>query len=196
MSRIRRRFDKAYYDRFYRNPSTRASTPAAAKRLAAFIGAYLRYLELPPRSILDIGCGTGSLLRALQREFPKARSHGLEVSDYLCRRSGWEQGSIADYDGADFDLVVCNDVLPYLDDKSCNRALANIARACRTASFIGVLTEEDLPHCDRARTDAQQIVRPAQWYRRRLRKAFRNVGGGLYLKHPVPVAVWALDALD
>ena len=196
MSRTRRRFDKAYYDRFYRNPSTRASTPAAAKKLAAFIGAYLRHLELPPRSILDVGCGTGSLLRALGREFPKARCHGLEVSGYLCGRYGWEHGSIANYGGTDFDLVICNDVLPYLDDKACNLALANIARACNTASFIGVLTEEDLPNCDRARTDAQQIVRPAQWYRRRLRRAFRNVGGGLYLKQPVPVTVWALDALD
>ena len=147
MNPTRRRFDKAYYDRFYRNPGTRASTPAAAKKLAAFISAYLRYLDLAPRSILDVGCGTGSLLRALGREFPKARCHGLEISDYLCARYGWEQSSIADYGTtACFELVVCNDVLPYLEDKACSKALANIGQICTTASFIGVLTEEDLPN--------------------------------------------------
>jgi len=194
---MRTNFDKPYYDRFYRNPRTRATNPAAVRRQAEFIGAYLRHLELPPRDILDVGCGTGTLLRALGRIFPKARLTGVEFSEYLCKRYGWINGSAVDFHADEpFDLVICNDVLPYLDDQACNRALANLTRLTAEALFVGTLTAEDLALCDAARTDPQQWARPASWYRRRLRRGLVNVGGGLYLKRPLTVTVWTLDRLD
>ncbi len=190
----RRRFDKAYYDRFYRNPLTRAVSPAAVKRQAAFIGAYLKHLEIPIASIVDIGCGVGTLLRALQHTFPRARCQGVEYSDYLCERYGWKRGSVEAYEAATaYDLVVCNDVLPYLDDQTCSKALGNLGRLSRGALYCGALTREDLKHCDPDRTDLQQHVRPVTWYRERLAKEFMNVGGGLFLKRPVEVTVWVLD---
>jgi SAM-dependent methyltransferase len=194
---MRTNFDKRYYDRFYRNPRTRATNPAAVRKQAMFIAAYLNHLELPPRRILDVGCGTGSLLRALGRQFPKARLTGVEVSDYLCKRYGWMPGSAVDFQAHEpFDLVVCNDVLPYLDDQACSRALANLTSLSARALFVGALTTEDLELCDAARTDPQQWTRPAGWYRRRLRRGLVNVGGGLYLKKPLSVTVWTLDRLD
>ena len=194
---MRTNFDKAYYDRYYRNPRTRAVSPAAAKRQAAFIAAYLRYLELAPQSILDVGCGTGTTLNALRREFPRARTHGLEVSEYLCERYGWELGSIADYQSTrTFDLVVCNDVLPYLDEQSCSQALRRITGLCGKAAFLGILTTEDQALCDPQRTDPQQWSRAAKWYRQRLGRSFVNIGGGMYLKKPVSAVVWQLDALN
>jgi SAM-dependent methyltransferase len=194
---MRKSFDRSYYDRFYRNPRTRAVTPAAAARQAKFIAAYLRYLDLPVRRILDIGCGTGITLRALGREFPSARVHGVEYSDYLCERYGWERGSVVDYaSDAAWDLVVCNDVLAYLDAKACAKALANIATLSRGAAFLGILTADDEGQYDRARTDPQQHRRPAAWYRSRLGRAFVSVGGGLYLKQPLNVTVWTMDRLD
>lgn len=194
---MRTRFDKPYYDRYYRNPRTRATNPAAVRKQAAFIAAYLNHLELPPRHILDVGCGTGALLRALGRIFPNARLTGVEVSDYLCKRYRWTRGSAVDFQSqAPFDLVVCNDVLPYLDDKECSRALTNLIGLTAKALFVGALTAEDLELCDAARTDPQQWTRPANWYRRRLHRGLANVGGGLYLKKPLAVTVWTLDRLN
>jgi 2-polyprenyl-3-methyl-5-hydroxy-6-metoxy-1,4-benzoquinol methylase len=191
---MRENFDKAYYDRFYRDPKTRAVTPAGARRQAAFIAAYLRHLELPVRRILDVGCGVGMALRALGREFPKAQPHGVEFSPYLCKRYGWEQGSVVDYRADDpFDLVVCNDVLAYLEAAPCARAIANLADLCSGALFLGILTADDQDLYDPQRTDPRQHLRPAAWYRRRLQRHFVNVGGGLYLKRPLPVTVWTLD---
>ena len=118
------KFDKAYYDRFYRDPHTRSSTPQAAKKQAAFIAAYLRYLGVRIRSIIDIGCGVGHTLRALGRIYPNARCEGVEYSDYLCREYGWTQGSVAAYlPATKADLVVCNDVVPYLEDDEAAIAL-------------------------------------------------------------------------
>lgn len=191
---MRQHFDKAYYDRFYRDPASRAVTPAAAKRQAAFIGAYLKYLELPVRRILDVGCGVGTVLRALGQQFPKASPTGVEISDYLCRRYGWQHGSVVDYQSdRPFDLVLCHDVLAYLDDATCARALDNLAALTRGALFLGILTADDTDLYDPERTDPEQHLRSADWYRRRLRRHFVNIGGGLYLKRPPAVTVWTLD---
>ena len=191
---MRTTFDKNYYDRFYRNPKTRAVSPASAQRQAGFIASYLKYLELPVTRILDLGCGVGTTLRALGKAFPRARLHGVEYSEYLCRRYGWEQGSAADYHADEpYDLVLCNDVLAYLDATECGRAIGNIARLCRGAAFLGILTREDAGLYDPDRTDPQQWLRPAAWYRRRLGRHFLNVGGGLHLKQPLRAVVWNLD---
>lgn len=191
---MRRHFDKRYYDRFYRNPRTRAVTPAAARRQAAFIAAYLRHLQVPVRRILDIGCGIGTVLRALHRQFPAAAAHGVEISDYLCQRYGWQPGSVETYHTrTPYDLVVCNDVLAYLDDAACTRALKNIATLTRGAAYLGILTEDDAGAFDPGRTDSRQHLRPAAWYRRRLAREFVNVGGGLHLRRPQQVVVWAME---
>ncbi len=192
------RFDEAYYRRYYQDPSTRAATPAVARRQAQFIGAYLKHLEVPVRRVLDLGCGLGRTLRALQRVFPAARCHGVEFSPWLCEKHGWTRGSAVDYDARNgFDLVVCNDVLPSLDDADCASAISNIARLSRQAVFLGILTREDWEeHCDRDRTDPHVHLRPAAWYRRRLARHFIAVGGGLYIRKPPSVTLWSLDALD
>ncbi len=190
---VSERFDKAYYDRFYRNPETRAVTPAAVRRQAQFIAAYLNHLEVPVRQILDIGCGTGGLLRALGKAYPKAKARGVEFSDYLCATYGWQQGSVVDVDAGSADLVVCNDVLGYLNDADCASALKNLARHTQGALYLGVLTREDLSLCDPERTDQAQSARPVAWYQRRLSRDFLAVGGGLFLRKPVDVTVWQLE---
>lgn len=186
-------FDKAYYDRFYRNPGTRSSTPQAAKKQADFIAAYLDHLGLAVNSIADIGCGVGTLLRALGRRYPAASVRGVEHSEYACRRYGWDHGSVVDYAGAPADLVICNDVVPYLEEGPATRAIGNLANLTNTVLFFGALTREDWPQCDKARTDATQHLRSTRWYRRRLDQHFEGIGGGLYLKRPVDVVIWSLD---
>lgn len=194
---MRTKFDKAYYDKFYRDPGTRAVSPAAAKRQAEFIAAYLAYLDMRVHRLIDVGCGIGNVLRALARVYPRAETTGVEYSDYLCERYGWTQASVTDYKpDKPADLVICNDVLAYLDDATCEAAIQNLAEMTAGALFLGVLTEEDLAVCDKQRTDNQQVIRTRAWYQRRLTRSFTNVGGGLHLKTPLSVTVWSLDRLQ
>ncbi|MDA1075821.1 MAG: class I SAM-dependent methyltransferase [Proteobacteria bacterium] len=191
---MRRVFDQAYYERFYLNRETRATSPAAVLRQATFINAYLAYLGLPVKRILDVGCGIGTMLNTLTDLYPSARIDGLEYSEYLCETYGWTQGSVVNYRARTaYDLVICNDVIPYLSDRVCSRAIKNLADLCRGAMFLGALTREDYEICDTRRTDDIQYLRPTDWYRTRLARHFVNVGGGLYLKKPLGVTVWHLD---
>lgn len=193
----RSRFDAAYYRRFYGDRSTRVADPGSYRRLAAFVGAYLRHLELGVRSVLDIGCGLGQWRPALRKELPDAGYTGVEVSDYLCERYGWTKGSVVDFaPGRAFDLVVCQGVLQYLTDRQAACAIGNLARLTRSALFLEVLTRRDWDEsCDRETTDGEVHLRQGEWYRRRLRRHFVNCGGGLFLRRPSAAVLYELECV-
>ena len=192
---IRRVFDEAYYERFYRGARTRAESPVDSTRRAAFIASYVAHLGLPVFRVLDIGCGLGRTLAGIQSAFPDSQCTGVEFSDYLCEEQGWTKGSVVDYCApAPFDLVICNDVLQYLGHADARAALANLASLCCGALYFGALTREDWEeNCDRARTDGEVHLRSAHWYRRRLRSDFSPIGGGMFLRRPEPVTLWSLE---
>lgn len=185
-------FNAEYYERFYFNAETRAASPTEQKRLAAFIAAYVRYLELPIHNILDVGCGIGTILNALAKKLPKAQCTGVEFSKYLCDTYGWQQGSVINYQGR-ADLVVCADVLAYLSKADCKKALTNLATITNQVLYLSVLTTEDVAQCDIDLTDMQQKIRPAEWYKNQLSKNFVAIGGGLFLRKPLNTVLWQLE---
>jgi SAM-dependent methyltransferase len=192
------RFDADFYRRHYLDRRTRVVTPAEMTRRADLVAAFVRHGELRVRSILDVGCGLGLMKRRLARHFPGARYTGLEVSDYLCRRHGWQQGSVATYaPGRSFDLVICYDVLQYLSTREAAAAIRNLARLCRGVLHFGVLTQEDWDlYCDQRNTDRNVHLRPGSWYRRRLAQHFINAGSGMFVRRGAPLHLWELDQVE
>ena len=191
----RERFDSAYYARFYRNPKTRANDPAAAARLAAFITAYAAHLGVRIRRFVDVGCGTGDLVRALARRLPAAKADGVEVSAWACKRYGWIQQSAEEFCTPDrYDLVLCTDVLQYLDDRAATRALRNLCSSSRALLYIGARTQNDInQHADPARSDLSGHYRSAAWYRRRLARSFVPLGGSLFVRRELDLPTWELE---
>lgn len=182
-------FDAGYYARFYHDPRTRVVSPQSARRRAEFVVAYLRYLEVPVRRVLDVGCGPGYLLRGLSRALPSAHCVGVENSAWLCERHGWLQGSVDSFHArTPFDLVVCDDVLQYLDATAASAAIANLAQLSRAALWFSALTREQWRHdVDRTRTDARVWTRSAAWYATRLEQHFTHIGSCLYVRDGTPV---------
>ena len=137
----------------------------------------------------------GLLRDPLMRALPRASYMGLEYSDYLCERYGWTRGSLADFSTRQpFDLVVCYDVLQYLDDADAAKALANLARLCRGVLHFSALTRRDWKeNADQSRTDPDVTMRSADWYRRRLRRNFREAGAGFWIRRGAPIVVWELE---
>jgi trans-aconitate methyltransferase len=188
-------FGAAYFRRYYFQAATRVTTTAEMRRRAELIAALLRHAAIPVRSILDAGCGIGLLRKAFAATLPRARYVGLESSAYLCARYGWTRGSLVDFaPRAPSDLVICYDVLQYLDDRDAARAIANLARLSGAALYVSALTRQDWrANCDRTRTDRAVHLRTGGWYRRRLRRHFKYVGFGVWLRKGVTAILWDME---
>ena len=188
-------FDASYYERFYLDPRTRVADTLDVEVQARFLCGYLDYLKLNARWILDLGCGLGRLREPLLARFPRARYTGVEVSEHLCAEFGWVHDSVATFRSRRrFDLVICQDVLQYLDDAEAEQALQNLARHCRGALYFGALTREDWEeNCDQSRTDGNGYLREGAWYRDRLAPAFVCGGGGVFVARRAGVVMFELD---
>ena len=93
-------FDRDYYRRFYYDPRLQSRPDVRCRPRAHLIAAFAEHTGLPVRRILDAGCGTGMLRAPLLRRLPRAQYTGLETSEYLCERYGWEHGEIDKYRAA------------------------------------------------------------------------------------------------
>ena len=191
------RFGREYYERFYRNARSSVTSQSEMTARANLIAAYVKHIDCPVGSLLDAGCGLGLMRTALLRALPGATYVGLEFSEYLCQKYGWLNGSIADYRPRQpFDLVVCYDVLQYLDDATAAKAMRNFANLCRGVLFFSALTRRDWrENADQRRTDPAVTMRTAEWYRTRLRRHFRQIGAGFWIRRGAPLVTWELESV-
>lgn len=193
---VRKDFDRDFFARFYDNETTSVISENDVFRRVCFVLAYLAYLKLPSQRVLDAGCGTGLWKRALHRIDRSIEYVGIDPSEYLCRTHGWVRSAVADFKSRrKFDLVVCQDVMQYMDADEVERSIDAIARVCRGALYFDVPTRDDIDDefLDMRKTDRRIHVRSAAWYRRRLAKHFINAGGGLFVAPSTRAVVLALE---
>ena len=192
-------FDEAYYQRYYFDKKTSVADPAHMERLGTFVCSYLKYLRVPVRRVLDVGCGVGLWQGIMARHFPDATYHGVEFSTYLCERFGWEHGSVVDYrppaGTAPFDLVICQGVLPYLSPPDLQQALLNLGQLSQGALYVEAVSREDYERdiIDEDLTDPNMFRHRAQLYRRGLAQGFTTVGGGVWLSRKADVPLFELE---
>ena len=192
-------FDAAYYERFYFDRKTRVSDPQHVERLGDFVCSYLKYLRVPVRRVLDVGCGIGLWRDIVARHFPQARFHGVEISDYLCQRYGWELGSVVDHTAREpFDFVICQGVLAYLSPPDLKRALRNLGTLTHGALYLEVVTREDYENdiVDDTLTDPGLFRHRAAAYRRGLAPHFKALGGGVWLSRDCELPLYAMECAD
>lgn len=194
MAKVRTAFDGAYYERFYGDPSTRISDAEDDTKLARFVLAYLDYLGVEVRTVLDLGCGTGRWKAALHSVRPDLEYTGVEISEVMCERHGWNPGSVVTWDGPPADLVVCHGVLQYLTDDEAKAAIENLGRLADKAMYLELVTREDWEdNVDQKLTDGEIHFRKIKWYRKRLAEHFESAGGGVFLPHRSPVVLYELE---
>ena len=192
-------FDEAYYQRYYFDKKTSVVDPQHMERLGTFVCSYLKYLRVPVRRVLDVGCGIGLWRDLLGRHFPDVHYQGVEYSPYLCERYGWAHGSVVDFSSPEpWDLVVCQGVLPYLNTTDLQAALRNLGTLSRGALYLEAVTREDYEQgtLDEDLTDPRLLRHRAQLYRRGLSENFRSLGGGLWLSHRAEVPMFELECPD
>lgn len=185
-----KQYDRDYFERWYRDPALRAAAIGGRARLerkvAMAVATAEYWLERPIRSVLDVGCGEGAWQPVLAKLRPRARYLGFDASDYAIARFGARRGLHQARFG-DFahlrpcepvDLLVCSDVLHYLDARELDRGLPGLAELCGGLAFLETFTREDAIDGDTVGFSR----RPARFYRGRFAAAgFTALGSHLYL---------------
>ena len=169
-------YDRAYFERWYRDPKDRVATRDSLERKVRMaIGVAEFLMGRRVGTILDVGCGEAPWFPVIRRLRPDANYTGIDSSDYVLERFGGarniRRGSLGRLGKmklrGDIDLIVCADVLQYVDERELERGLRAIRQLLGGVAYIEAFTTEDQMEGDRAgwheRTAAQ--------YRRLFRKA-------------------------
>lgn len=169
-----KQYDQNYFDTWYRQRGINNARQVARKAaLAVSVAEY--HLCRPVRTVLDVGCGEGVWRAPLLKLRPDLHYLGLDASEYAVSRFGRRRnlrlarfGDLAELRFHEpFDLVVCSDVLHYLDDEEIRLGLSGFRDLCHGVTFIEVFCAEDDVEGD---MDHFQM-RSAAWYRRTFAQA-------------------------
>ena len=171
-----KRYDRAYFDRWYRDPRHAVILEGVLERrvkLALSAAEYL--LERPVRRVLDVGCGEAPWRRVLRRLRPRLAYTGVDSSEYVVarygRRRGIRRGTVGELGRlglqGPYDLIVCSDVLHYVPTREVRAGLRAIARLLGGLAFLEAFAAGDPIEGDRRGLQA----RSAAHYRRLFREA-------------------------
>jgi hypothetical protein len=190
-----RRFDEAYYHRFYESKETRVTSPEETAHLCEFVFSFAKYNKIEMKSVLDIGAGVGLWKHWIEKHAKGTQYTGTEVSQAMCKKHGYQHRDIARWrDRKKHDLIVCQGVLQYLPDPDVAPAVANIAAMSRGLVYIEVTTRQDLRETiDTVRSDTDIHVRNGSYYRGILSKHLLNVGCGLWWSKERPPPFFELE---
>jgi SAM-dependent methyltransferase len=194
-----KRYDQAYFDKWYRDPHSRMWARADVERKVRLaLGVAEFVLDRPVRSVLDVGCGEGTWQPILGRLRPRARYQGVDDSTYAVARYGRKRnivrGRLGDLASLRlrgmYDLVVCCDVLHYVRTPELKAGLAAIADLARGPAYLEAYTSAD----DVAGDHGHFQRRSPATYRRMFRAAgFLHIGPHLYLHERLQHMLVALE---
>jgi len=137
-------------ERFFRDGDYWRSW-SAVPDLTVDIDYALRAVRPDDRSVLDVPCGRGRLLKAVARRAPGATRYGLDVNRDMVERSRREApgarveiGSVyaMPFRAKSFDVVLCNESFMHFDDP--RRALSELCRVSRERVYVSVTTRRQL----------------------------------------------------
>ncbi|KPN20861.1 methyltransferase [Xanthomonas sp. Mitacek01] len=192
-----KQYDRAYFDRWYRAGDI-GGPARLARKVALAVATAEHHLERPLRTVLDIGAGEGAWRAPLLKLRPKLQYLGFDPSAYAVARFGrarnLHHARFADFEMlrpcAPVDLLVCSDVLHYLDTRELDRGLPGLAELCGGVAFLETYTREDGPDGDNV--DFKR--RPARFYRERFAAAgFRQLGSHCWLSPALADAATSLE---
>jgi hypothetical protein len=188
-------FSEAYYGKYYGSTRTRVHGAKEIGRLCTAIVSMLEWWGAPIDSVLDVGAGVGLWRDWFAKNRPKTRYRSTEMSRYACAHYGHEQRDITKWRAPQtFDLVVCQGVLPYIDDAGCAKAIANLGAMTAGFLYLEAITRKDIREVvDDAKTDVEVHPRTGAWYRTRLRAHYTEVGCGLWAKRGAGVLFYELE---
>ena len=193
-------YDRAYFDRWYRRGGI-GDAKRLARKVALAVAMAEYHLERPIKTVLDIGAGEAAWRAPLLKLRPGIDYLAFDASEYAVTRYGrgrnLHYARFGDFEFlrpcAPADLLVCSDVLHYLDTRELDRGLPALAELCGGVAFIEVFARGDGAEGDEH--DFRQ--RSAAFYRDRLRAlGLRPLGSHCWLSPALAPHATALELPD
>jgi len=194
-----KRYDQAYFDKWYRDPHSRMWARADVERKVRLaLGVAEFVLDRPVRSVLDVGCGEGTWQPILKRLRPRARYQGVDDSAYAVERFGKKRNIVRGRFGdlaslrlrRMFDLVVCCDVLHYVRTPELRAGLAALGEVARGPAYLEAYTSADDVAGDHGHFQRRS---PAAYRRMFSAAGFLHIGPHLYLHERLHHMLVALE---
>ena len=166
---MQKAYDRAYFDKWYRNPRHAVtSRHELARKVAVAVATAEYYLGRSITNVLDIGCGEGVWRAPLRKLRPSVDYLGLDSSEYAIARYGRARnlrraafGDLAELRLARrFDLIVCSDTLHYVPSAELKRGLSGLVEMLEGVAFLELFTARDAPDGDKRGF----IARSPKWY--------------------------------
>lgn len=138
-------------------------------------------LQYGATSILDYGCGEGSLARVLRSQDLGA----IRVDEYDPAIPG--KDSLPSF----ADLVNCTDVLEHIEPERLDAVLAHLKLLARKVIFVVVSTKDSNKTLADGR-NAHLIIQPGGWWKQRFRQAGFTLHSAPPVVRVVPQKEWAV----
>ncbi len=147
-----KQYDRTYFDHWYRHGDQLVGATAVLRRKVALAVAQAEYyLGRPLRHVLDVGCGEAAWRAPLLALRPRVTYRGLDASEYVVGRYGRRRqiglarfGQLAQLRlEPRFDLIICSDVLHYLEAAEVRAGLPGIAAMLEGIAWLEVFTRAD-----------------------------------------------------
>jgi SAM-dependent methyltransferase len=171
-------YDRAYFDRWYRDPRVRVATAAAVERKVHLVVSVAEaLLQRRVRSVLDVGCGEATWRAPLEKMRPGIRYVGVDSSEYVIARFGKRRGirlgtfgTLGEIERSlrgPFDMIVCCDLLQYVPAPELKAGLWSVSNLLGGVVYLEAYTSGDSIEGDKRAWHQ----RSAGEYRRLFRRA-------------------------
>lgn len=137
-------------------------------------------MEYQATSILDYGCGEGTLAKALR----SIALGDIQIAEYDPAMPG------KDAMPEPADLVVCTDVLEHIEKEYLVTVLAHVRELARKAVFVVVSTKKTNKILADGR-NGHLTIKPDFWWKKRMQKAGFNVHAAPSVVRQIPQKEWA-----
>jgi SAM-dependent methyltransferase len=187
-------FDAGYYEHFYAD--AQVHDQSRIDGLVSGILGFATWLNIPARSVLDVGAGTGAVRNALAAHHPGTKYRGTDISKHACKIYGHLHVDIASWrPKRAYDITICLSVLQYVANDRFEAAVGNLAAATKSLLYLEIPTAWDRDNViNPEATDMNVHWRSGAYYRRVLGGEFRQLGAGLWLRNTSPIPLFELEA--
>lgn len=188
-------FNRDYFQRYYRRDDQSTWQYEDYENLARFLFSYADMLGIWVNKVADIGAGMQFLGQAVRQIYPQAQYLAFDISETAINE--YSEGLSFDPidiskplnkpEGAESELVVCRQVLDYVDTEDLGTAVKNLRSFMTEESILYVLAHsvedwnQGLLDVSRSDPNVQKTRRHTQLYAALRENGLAHLGMGVFI---------------